>query len=76
MRQPLQRRPTSAGPLSSMRTCRTAGLDPASTGISTGEAWHAWLTGKKRLRASSAERLEIAGRHWILPVLADVPLER
>jgi integrase len=52
------------------------GLDPASTGISTGEAWHAWLTGKKRLRASSAERLEIAGRHWILPVLADVPLER
>jgi hypothetical protein len=28
------------------------------------------------LRASSAERLEIAGRHWILPVLADVPLER
>jgi integrase len=30
----------------------------------------------KRLRASSAERLEIAGRHWILPVLADVPLER
>lgn len=52
------------------------GLDPASTGISTGEAWHAWLAGKKRLRASSAERLEIAGRHWILPVLADVPLER
>ena len=28
------------------------GLDPASTGISTGEAWHAWLAGKKRLRAS------------------------
>ena len=44
-----------------------AGLDPASTGISVGEAWHAWLAGKKRLRASSAERLEIAGRHWILP---------
>jgi integrase len=52
------------------------GLDPESTGVSTGEAWHAWLAGKKRLRASSAERLEIAGRHWILPVLADVPLER
>lgn len=31
---------------------------------------------KKRLRPSSAERLEIAGNHWILPVLADVPLER
>ena len=52
------------------------GLDPASSGITVGEAWNAWLTGKRRLRASSLERLDIAGRHWILPVLADVPLER
>jgi integrase len=52
------------------------GLDPASTGATVGEAWHAWLAGKKRLRASSAERSELAGTHWILPVLADVPLER
>lgn len=52
------------------------GPDPASTGITIGEAWHAWLAGKKRLRASSAERLEVAGKHWILPALADVPLER
>lgn len=28
------------------------GLDPASTGISTGEAWHAWLAG----RSGSARR--------------------
>jgi len=67
-----------AEPLRSrLRAARRSGLtSPEPIGISTGEAWHAWLTGKKRLRASSAERLEIAGRHWILPVLADVPLER
>jgi integrase len=52
------------------------GLDPASAGVSFGEAWHAWLAGKKRLRRSSRERLEVAGEHWILPALADVPLER
>lgn len=52
------------------------GIDLASTGISVGEAWHAWLAGKKRLREPSAERLELAGKHWILPVLADVPSER
>ena len=52
------------------------GLDPGSTGVTVGEAWEAWLSGKKRLRRSSRERLEVAGRHWILPVLADVPLER
>ena len=52
------------------------GLDPGSTGVTVGEAWHAWLAGKKRLKRSSWERLEVAGRHWILPVLADVPLER
>ena len=52
------------------------GLDPGSTGVTVGEAWRAWLSGKKRLRQSSRARLEVAGRHWILPVLADVPLER
>lgn len=52
------------------------GLDPTATGVSVGEAWHAWLAGKKRLRASSHERLEVAGRHWILPAIGDVPLER
>jgi hypothetical protein len=29
-------------------------LDPASTGISTGEAWDAWLTGKKLVEAASS----------------------
>ncbi|HVT66841.1 MAG TPA: helix-turn-helix domain-containing protein [Trebonia sp.] len=53
-----------------------AGLDPTTTGISVGEAWNAWLAGKKRLRASSHERLEVAGKHWILPAIGDVPLER
>jgi integrase len=52
------------------------GLDPASTGVTVAEAWHAWLAGKKRLRRSSAERLDVAGRHWILPAIGDVPVER
>jgi integrase len=52
------------------------GLDPSSAGVSFGEARHAWLAGKKRLRASAAERLELAGKHWILPALEDVPLKR
>ena len=52
------------------------GLDLASTGVTFGEAWTAWLTGKKRLRQSARERLEQIGEHWLLPVLQDVPLER
>ena len=51
-------------------------LDPASTGITAGDAWAAWLAGKKRLRRSSRERIEQIGRHWLLPVVASVPLER
>lgn len=43
------------------------GLDPASAGVTFGEAWAAWLAGKKRLRQSSRERLEQIGEHWLLP---------
>ena len=52
------------------------GQDPASSGATFGEAWEAWLAGKKRLRRSSRERLAQIGGHWLLPVLAGVPLER
>lgn len=52
------------------------GNDPAGTGETFGQAWEAWLAGKKRLRVSSRKRLEDIGRHWLLPVLADVLLER
>ena len=52
------------------------GLDLASTGDTFGQAWAAWLSGKKRLRQSARERLEQIGEHWLLPVLRDVPLER
>jgi len=51
-------------------------LDPTSTGVTVGEAWSAGLADKKRLRASLHERLEVAGTHWILPAIRDVPLER
>jgi hypothetical protein len=36
------------------------GLDPTAAGVTLSEAWYAWLAGKKRLRASSHERLEVA----------------
>jgi len=52
------------------------GADPAGSGETFGQAWPAWLAGKKRLRPSSRRRLEQIGAHWLLPVLADVPLER
>jgi integrase len=53
-----------------------AGLDPAADGITFAEAWKSWLAGKRRLRRSSRERLEQIGEHWLLPVLADVAVER
>jgi hypothetical protein len=52
------------------------GLDPASSGVTFGAAWEAWLAGKKRLRESSRERLQGIAVNWLMPVLADVPLER
>jgi integrase len=52
------------------------GLDPGHAGVTFGQAWPAWLAGKRRLRRSSRERIEQIGTHWLLPVLADVPLER
>lgn len=52
------------------------GQDPAVSGATFGQTWTAWLAGKKRLRRSSRERLEQIGEHWLLPVLAEVPLER
>ena len=42
------------------------GLDPGSTGATFGEAWTAWLTGNKRLRASARRRLEGIGVNWLL----------
>jgi integrase len=68
-----------AGQLPSAELVRqrlSLGADPASSGETFGEAWPTWLTGKKRLRESSRKRLDEIGRHWLLPVLADVPLER
>jgi len=52
------------------------GQDPGSPGVTFGQAWESWLAGNKRLRASARRRLEGIGKHWLMPVLADVPLER
>lgn len=40
-----------------------------------GVAWTAWLAGKRKLRESSHARYAQIGKHWILPVLADIPLD-
>ena len=52
------------------------GADPASSGETFGQAWDAWLAGKKRLRPSSRRRLEQIGEHWLQPAVGDVLLER
>lgn len=52
------------------------GADPARSGETFGQAWDAWLAGKKRLRPSSRRRLDQIGEHWLRPAIGDVPLER
>lgn len=41
-----------------------------------GEAWAAWLAGKRKARDSYAHTLGQHGRNWLLPVLANVALDR
>jgi integrase len=41
-----------------------------------GDAWRAWLAGRRKIRRGYARNLEQLGRHWLLPVLADIALER
>jgi integrase len=57
---------------------RRLGLRRQNLGASDsfGEAWPAWLAGKKALRPSSAKRLGEIGDHWLLPVLADIAVDR
>lgn len=45
-------------------------------GETFGEAWAAWLAGRRKARDSYLNTLEQHGRNWLLPVLADIPLER
>jgi integrase len=46
------------------------------TSESFGDAWRAWLAGKRKARPSYARNLDQIGRYWLLPGLEDVPLER
>jgi integrase len=41
-----------------------------------GEAWAVWLASRRKARPSYANTLEQHGRNWLLPVLADVALDR
>jgi len=52
------------------------GQDPGSPGVTFADGWAGWLAGKRKLRPSARARLEQIGEHWLLPVLADVPVER
>ncbi|HVB45572.1 MAG TPA: site-specific integrase [Streptosporangiaceae bacterium] len=49
--------------------------DP-DAGETFGDAWDAWLKGKRKARPSYARSLDQIGRNWLLPVLADVELDR
>jgi integrase len=50
-----------------------AELDASET---FGEAWATWLAGRRKARPSYANTLAQHGRNWLLPVLADVALDR
>jgi len=52
------------------------GRDLGSPEETCGDAWRAWLAGKRRARASYARNLALIGDHWLLPVLGDIPLVR
>jgi integrase len=41
-----------------------------------GDAWSAWLAGKKKLRPSAAKALRGHGDNWLIPVLTDIPVDR
>jgi len=47
-----------------------------NAGETFGEAWAVWLAGRRKARDSYANTLEQHGRNWLLPVLADVALDR
>lgn len=40
------------------------------------EAWSSWLAGKRKARPGYINNLTQIGRNWLLPVLADVALDR
>jgi integrase len=50
--------------------------DNLSSSETFGDAWSAWLAGKKALRPSSAKRLGEIGEHWLIPVLKDIAYDR
>ena len=57
---------------------RRLGLRRENLGASEtfGEAWPAYLAGKKALRPSALRTLQQHGDHWLLPVLKDIPGDR
>ena len=57
---------------------RRLGLRREDLGASEtfGEAWPAWLAGKRKARPSYLNQLEMNGHNWLLPVLADIPVDR
>jgi integrase len=56
---------------------RRLGLGRAlDTSETFGEAWAAWLAGRRKARPSYARSLDQIGRNWLLPVLSDTALDR
>jgi integrase len=57
---------------------RRLGLRRANLGASEtfGDAWAAWLTGKRKAKPSYLKWLGEIGRNWLLPVLKDIPVDR
>ena len=45
-------------------------LDPATPGVTFGQAWAAWLAGKQAAAPVEPAPARAIGEHWLLPVLA------
>jgi integrase len=57
---------------------RRLGLRRTNLGTSDtfGDAWAAWLAGKRRARPSYIKWLGEIGRNYLLPILSDIPTDR
>jgi DNA-binding transcriptional LysR family regulator len=52
------------------------GADPAAHAATFAQAWQSWLSGKNGCARAPESALDKIGHHWLIPVLADVSVER
>jgi len=63
-------------PTEDVRRRLALGRDLSDPDETFGEAWRAWLAGKRKTRPSWLRNLTLIGDHWLLPVLEHMPITR